>query len=77
MWRADGAKRSRNDYFLVIKKLTSPMGFDRKCLGKWVSFASFEGHVCFCVDRQGLQRQIFVRMEKFNKNSRELEVFDA
>ena len=38
MWSEDGAKRSRKDYFLVVKKLTIPVGFDRKCLGKCGAF---------------------------------------
>ena len=38
MWSEDGAKRSRKDYFLAVKKLTIPVGFDKKCSGKCGAF---------------------------------------
>ena len=38
MWSEDGAKRSRKDDFLVVKKITIPVGFERKCAGKCGAF---------------------------------------
>ena len=34
---SERSKRSRNDDFLVVKKITIPVGFDRKCCGKCVA----------------------------------------
>ena len=58
MWSEDGAKRSRKDYFLVVKKLTIPVGFDRKCSGKCGAFGlqvvvtiQTGGHVCFLLSK--------------------------
>ena len=40
MWSGDGAKRSRKDYFLGVKKFTIPVGINRKCFGKCKAFGS-------------------------------------
>ena len=64
MCRAGGAKRSRNDYFPVIIKLTSPLGIIGNLPGKCLAFAALvchynlpEEHVCFELSEFQLEYQ--------------------